>query len=102
METIKFEGQRYTRAPKVVVLPEEYWQDDGKYKYMTFGVECDITKKGSVLTKWKNEQNFYIHALPIPFVGHAPAHTNLMYGKDNRLYLCLEGKCYSAPMSKKK
>jgi hypothetical protein len=99
METIKFEGKRYARAPKVVVLPEEFWEGTGK-NHMTFGVACDISKKGAVLTSWKDENNFHIHALPIPFTGHSL--TNLMYGKDKRMYLCLDGKCYSAPVSKKK
>lgn len=97
MKKLTVDGIRFTESTKIVVLPDALWAGELK-NHLTFGKVCTLEKKGAVLTGSKNNEGHYIHALPIPFSGHSL--TNMMYGKDGRIYLFSEGKCYSAPAKK--
>lgn len=97
-----FDGMRWTRSRKVVSLPQDYWLGESK-NYVTFGRVSFENAPGAVKTNWKDESwepPRDVWATPIPCDGHSL--TNLMYGKDGKAYLMLDGLIYVRSFKRRK
>lgn len=110
---MKFKGYNFTRTKNIVTLPSfdsngfpmSYVQE-GKENYVVFGrvTKVGANKKGAFKTtsKWIGGKNDgeYVYAVPIESNGYSL--TNMMYGKDNKIYLAKKGSCFTVSMKKVK
>jgi hypothetical protein len=104
-----FKGRQYRENRRIVPLPRSLWRQSN---FIEFGRTVSITHpdpasvKGAIKTDytWPNHPNLGdqtpAYAVPIPLHGHSL--TNLAYGNDGRMYLLLDGKCYTAITPKEK
>lgn len=110
-----FDGQRWTRCVTVCSLPRTMWYGESN-NYLAVGrivpkgtpgaVECkhrrfrfmppDYALVGGKPPEPDGNENgefyWFAWAIPIPQDGHSL--TNLMYGKDGKSYLMIDGKIY--------
>lgn len=82
-----FKGFRFALARKVLPLPRDYSEP-----YIKFGRICAPDAVGAIKTDYEQEGQ-PVFAKPIELRGHSL--TNMAYGKDGRVYLLKDGKCYS-------
>lgn len=107
---MKFDGIVFRRAPKICRIPIE--NPDPKHKdYAVFGKLIpkgqDIPASAKLVPhiSWSDEAGLPasaktpVYANIIPCDGYSL--TNMMYGKDGKIYLVLNGVCYVAPGKKK-
>lgn len=108
---MQFKGYNFTRSKNIVTLPTldcngfpmPYVQE-GKENYVVFGrvTKLGANKKGAVKTnyKWIGGKNDgeYVYAVPIECNGYS--RTNMMYGKDDKIYLAHKGSCFVVNMKK--
>lgn len=101
-----FKGIKFRRSGTVVTLPKEMWAGDIK-NHVTFGRVCPRDTPGAVQTDWILRADAgrpdavytpHLYALPIPLSGHSL--TYMAYGADGRVYLCLDGHCYTAVLKR--
>ena len=82
-----FKGFRFVRAPKVIFLSPPPGSTN-----VVFLRICRPDEKGAVKTEWKLEGE-PVFGKPIKIKGYSQ--TNMAYGYDGRVYLALDGRCYS-------
>jgi hypothetical protein len=91
---VYFDGIRFTLCRRVVTLPAELFVDP---QYVRFGRVVEGPEVcGAVETAWQHGAG----GEPVWAVQIEPdgwSLTNMMYGKDGRIYLCVRGRVYSAP-----
>lgn len=105
---MKFKGRNFVKNTNIVVLPTH--DDNGflmpymkEENYIAFGkvTKIGMNKKGAVKTthKWLGgkKDGEVVYAIPVECKGYSL--TNMMYGKDEKIYLAKNGACYTAPLS---
>ncbi len=104
---MRFDGYTFRTARNIVLLPKSMWQ---KRNFCEFGKVVPEsephpeTVPGAFLTdyhwrEYEGENGVTIatrpvYAIPVPLRGFSL--TNMAYGTDGRLYLCIDRICYTA------
>ena len=97
---MKFKGFRF-RVSKTVVTLAGYTDQSGEAvfnaptngAYVRFGRVCKPTDVGAEATNWSRDGQ-PVFAKPIKVRGMSL--TNMAYGADGKVYVALNGRCYSA------
>ena len=92
---MKFKGFNFRKVRTVVQLP----YDEGEStSYIKFGRISKESDKGAILTRYKfADSGLPVYAKPIPNNGYSL--TNMMYGKDGRVYLMKDGQFFTAVLN---
>ena len=72
---------------------------DDEQNRVLFGKICKSSCKNAIKTRYVyTEIEDPVYVKPIPNDGYS--RTNMMYGKDGRIYLAYDGRCYTARWKK--
>lgn len=100
---------KFTKSRKVVTLPHNMWNGELK-NYVMFGRICSKSTAGAIKSEWyyrgsspfndphephefdDNEKRWPTYCFPVPCDCHGL--TNMMYGKDNYIYLFHNGQVF--------
>lgn len=91
------DGIKFRYAKNIVTLPaQDYLGEKYGFNYLRFGRVVPEGKNSlkAKQTMWRWPSNEPVWAVPIESDGWSL--TNMMYGKDGKIYLMRDGKCYTA------
>jgi hypothetical protein len=92
-----FDGIRFCYNKNIVSLPWRLYRESNNPNYIRFGKVVPANKPvpcNAIKTDWTRPDGSAVFAVEIPNDGWSL--TNMMYGKNGRIYLMRDGKCYSA------
>lgn len=105
-----FKAYKFSLARNIVIIPNfdengfpMPYVKAGEEHYVTFGKVTKVAnKKGSVKTNhtWIGGKNDgeVVYAIPVEKDGYSM--TNMLYGKDGKIYLAKDGTCYTTKSNK--
>jgi len=94
-----FKGYNFRKSTTIVQLRNP---DRERQNFVMFGKVCPegTAPANSVLTGYEWPSRAAVRAKYIPLKGHSL--TNMAYGEDGRVYLLVDGKCYTAKIKSAK
>lgn len=98
---MRFKGYNFRQAKKIVMLRGYFDTTTGAVTvtptngaYVRFGRICKPEAKGAEETQYTYPDGSRVWARAVPVSGYS--RTNMAYGEDGKVYLALDGRCFTA------